>query len=338
MLIDRLSELAQTAYAELLDQLVAALPVPSSGSFVSKRIGGTTYWYVQRVDGNRRRQIYLGVESEELLAQMNAAAANRDAAAEDEARRRELIAMLAAAGVNRESRAVGSVLAVLADTGLFRAGAVVVGTHAFGAIGNMLGVRFASQNLRTSDVDLGHPPIAVGVGEMRTDLIEELRLADPRFVAVPPLDPREPSTSFKVRGRDLRVDLLTPGRSDSASPVFLPHLNAAALPLPGLGYLIQASEKAAIVTGGGILVNVPSPARFALHKLWVAGRRNVAEQAKSRKDRRQASELIEVLLRDRPEDLPAAWDQLHHGMKTPIRKALGLIDSGTASALRSVLG
>jgi hypothetical protein len=40
-----------------------------------------------------------------------------------------------------------------------------------------------------------------------------------------------------------------------------------------MDYLIEGFERGAIIDGGGILVNVPSPARFGFHKLIVAGER-----------------------------------------------------------------
>ena len=63
---------------------------------------------------------------------------------------------------------------------------------------------------------------------------------------------------------------------------------------------------AVVVGGSGILVNVPLPARFALHKLWVAKSRSVAEQTKARKDRAQAAQILEVLKSDRPQDIDEA--------------------------------
>jgi hypothetical protein len=332
MPIERLSDATVTLYAELLDQLRVAPPLPRSGSFVSKTISGATYWYVQRVDGGFRRQVYLGPETESLVARIREAEASRDAFAEDERRHREIVAMLAVGRMATESAAVGSVIRVLADGGLFRAGAVLVGTQAFSAIANLLGVRFDSQSLRTADVDVGQPAISVAAGEMRTDILDQLRAADPRFCAVPELDPRQPSSSFKVRGRDLRVDLLTPGR-EGAKPVFLRHINAAALPVPGLDYLIQDAIPAAILTGAGILTNVPSPSRFALHKLWVSRRRNASEQAKARKDLRQAAQVLEVLLDDRPGDLSLAWSGLHPSMRKLVRSAAGTLDADLRARL-----
>lgn len=134
--------------------------------------------------------------------------------------------------------------------------------------------------------------------------------ADALFFAVPALDPRQPSTSFSVRGRDLRVDLLTPGRSGETAPVRLPHLQAAAQPLPFLGFLLADTQAAVVLEGSGVLVNVPDPASYVLHKLWLSAQRPTAFQAKARKDLRQASQLLEVLHADRPADLRRAWRHL----------------------------
>jgi hypothetical protein len=334
MAIVRLGETTQTVYSELLDQLRASPVIPHSGSFVSKSIAGTIYWYVQRKDGVRKRQVYLGPESSELLEAIDRSEEARSALAEEESRRRELVTMLVAGGMAAEQAAIGGVLTTLSDAGLFRAGAVLAGTEAFRCLANLLGVRFQQQNLQTADVDLA---IRVGIGEVRTDLLEELRASDPRFVAVPELDARQPSTSFKVRGRDLRVDLLTPGTREGAKPIHLQSLNAAAQPLPGLGYLLEDTAEAVVITGAGILVGVPSPARFALHKLWVAERRNVSEQPKARKDLRQSADLLEVLIEDRPADVRKAWRHLPARMLPSVRRVARRLDPALLEALGGVV-
>lgn len=53
----------------------------------------------------------------------------------------------------------------------------------------------------------------------------------------------------------------------------------------------------------GVLINVPNPARFALHKLVVSCHRPAAQHAKVGKDIQQASELLSGLLDDRPGDV-----------------------------------
>lgn len=312
----RLGESVHTLYAELLDQLRAADAEAAvrglSGTFVSKTVRGRTYWYLQKSEGAAKRQIYVGVESPKLLAQIEASATQRESVAADEKRHREIVAMLGAGGMSRETAALGVVLRVLADAAVFRAGGVLVGTQAFTAIANVLGVSFDKASLRTADVDVAHDvSIPLGVLEPPVDMLERLRAQEPAFFAVPGLDSREPSTSFKVRGRDLRVDFLTPlGRRGETKPVFLSHLRVAAQPLEGLDYVIEGSIDAAVLAGAGIRVNVPAPARFALHKLWLASVRPASEAAKAKKDLRQAEQVLEVLLDDRPDDVVVAWSDL----------------------------
>ncbi len=58
----------------------------------------------------------------------------------------------------------------------------------------------------------------------------------------------------------------------------------------------------------GILVRVPAPERFAIHKLIVSQRR-LAGSGKSAKDVSQAQALIETLARDQPYELAEAWNE-----------------------------
>jgi len=309
--VERLSETVLVLYAELLDQARSA-DVPAEliadGSFVQKTIGEHRYWYRQKVDAGEKRQIYLGLDTPELLARIAGARQQSANVRADLNRRRELVSMLVAGGAAVEAPAFTTVLKVLADALIFRRGGVLVGTQAFTCYANMLGVRFEAQSVRTADIDVAyHSRLSVGMSESAPiDLPEELKKADPKFVAVPELDARHPSTSFKVRGRDLRVDFLTPMRGRETKPISIPHLGVAAQPLAGLDYLIERTAQAVVVGGTGILVNVPAPARYALHKIWVAHTRGVAEHAKSRKDLHQAEQLLDVLLRDRPGDVDEA--------------------------------
>ncbi|MHB0969377.1 MAG: GSU2403 family nucleotidyltransferase fold protein [Thermoanaerobaculia bacterium] len=325
MSLERLPEATQTLYAELLDQMKAASIRPllagRRGSFVSKEIRGRRYWYLQKVDAGRKRQIYLGAESPELLGAIRDAEAARAAAADSGQRLRELVSMLVAGGLRETPAAPGAVLTMLADLGMFRAGGVLVGTHAFAAYGAMLGVRLEGDMLRTQDIDIAHDPIAVAVDTAPADLPAALREIDPKFFAVPTLDPRKPSMSFAVRGRDLRVDFLTPARGRSEEPVPVPRFAVAAQPLRHLGFLTERGEDVVLMTRDPILVVVPDPARFALHKLWTAAQRPAAEQTKSRKDLRQAHAMVEVLLSDRADSLVEAAHRTrdYRGMLTAIR-------------------
>jgi hypothetical protein len=58
----------------------------------------------------------------------------------------------------------------------------------------------------------------------------------------------------------------------------------------------------------GVLVQIPRPERFAIHKLIVADRRRDGPNSlKAVKDRAQAEFLIEALAEDRPDDLAEAY-------------------------------
>jgi hypothetical protein len=59
----------------------------------------------------------------------------------------------------------------------------------------------------------------------------------------------------------------------------------------------------------GVLVNVPQPARYAVHKLIVSTRRVQTAAAKARKDVEQAMALIRVLAQDQPDELAGAYQE-----------------------------
>jgi len=129
---------------------------------------------------------------------------------------------------------------------------------------------------------------------------------------VPALDSRSPSTSFRVRGRELRVDLLTPlvGKP-TGKPVFIAALNAPAQPMRFLDYLLKEPIPVVIVgRKASVLVNVPLPERFAFHKLLVSESRPAAFATKAEKDRMQAVQLLQVLIEEAPDGLKQAKTDL----------------------------
>jgi hypothetical protein len=308
----------QTLYAELLEHMMAVRAQHSighlTGSFAEKTIKGERYLYWQASQpGGRTKQFYLGRRTRALELLVKRLQTARTEIAPDLARIRTLAAQLRTGGANVTDAASGRVVRALADSGLFDAGAVLAGTHAFAVLGNVLGVRWGSASLRTQDVDLASATegdVDVAVPDVKTDVPSVLESLDMGFLPVPPLDPRHPSTSFKVRGRSLRVDLLCPKRGSTDRAVFLERFNAAAQPLAYMDYLLEAPERAVLLDGGASLVNVPAPARFALHKLMVAPLRPAAFQTKAEKDVMQASEVLATLIADRPGDVTLAWDVL----------------------------
>ena len=100
--------------------------------------------------------------------------------------------------------------------------------------------------------------------------------------------------------------------------------------------------RGAVVNGGGVLVNVPDPARFALHKLIVAGERDAFMHTKREKDLHQAAQLLALLVQERPGDVRIAWDEIKRRGRGWQRRitdglnALGGIDRDTAAAVKAL--
>jgi hypothetical protein len=111
------------------------------------------------------------------------------------------------------------------------------------------------------------------------------------------LDCRMPSTSFaEPGGSRLRVDLLVPSSNDTYPTIPVPELQAYAKGLPYLAYLLGASQEVPILSPhGAVMVRVPVPERYAVHKLVVSQLRDKTS-SKSEKDLRQAATLIEALV------------------------------------------
>ena len=80
-----------------------------------------------------------------------------------------------------------------------------------------------------------------------------------------------------------------------------------------LNFLIAEPIPAVALYRSGILVQIPRPERYAIHKLIVARRRSAGSKAKARKDLAQAEQLIRILAEDRPSALEEAFE---HAMAT----------------------
>jgi hypothetical protein len=347
--MQRLAAETQTLYAELGERLRALDTARSlaslRGGFARKRVAGGDYWYFKTSAGPAgQSEYFVGPDDEATRAAMRAYAAGRAEAEAAEEGVARLCAMLRQGGATLLDAASAKVIAGLANAGVFRLGAVLVGTHAYAALANVLGVRWASA-LRTQDVDLAAArSLQVAVPQAEADLPGALQALNMGFLPVPGLDPKRPQTSFKVRGHALRVDLLTPARgARDGRPVLIPRLKAAAQPLEMLDYLLEAPLAAPLLNGGATLVNLPDPARFALHKLLVSARRPAVEQAKAAKDRQQAAELIALLHEDRRGDLeqaaaalrkrPATW---RARLAAQLRKLPDESDAARRAVLRAL--
>ena len=214
-------------------------------------------------------------------------------------------------------------VASLANFGLFGAGAMLVGTHAFAVVVNRLGVR--ASIFATEDVDVARPaklaiPVATEGG-----LLQMLRQSGIDFVDVPGYPHGTPSGRFKERGRSrFTLDLLVPAPGDESGIVAVPELAAHASALPYFRYLVSESQVAAAISTRGVAaVRVPLPERLALHKMIVAQLRRGRD--KSRKDLAQAGILVAALGELHPGALEEAWRKTPVPMRSNIRRSAHLM-------------
>lgn len=312
-------------YADLRERLetfeamrgIASLP----GEFTTKTVKGIVYHYFQTILPGGRTQIYIGPDSEEargLIETRNSGAQDMLA---DEKMLQRLASQVIAGGVNPIMPMMARIIHRLADCGVFRVGGVLAGTVAYQVFGPHLGVIWENGSRITQDVDLASDNnITIAVPDLKADVPAAIESLQMGFFPVPRLSRKEPSTSYAVRGKALRVDLLTPARKETTAPVFIRRLNAAATPLKYLDYLIEKPINAVMLAGNPCLVKVPQPARFALHKLIVSQERAATAADKKRKDISQARNLLMLLKEDHPGEIEIARNELAKRGRTWMKK------------------
>jgi hypothetical protein len=282
-----------------------------------------------------RKERYVGPRND-LLDRLVAA---HGVAKGDWQARRKIVTALVRAGFPATVSSAGKILEALALAGVFRLRGVLVGTVAFQVYPSLLGKKMIGVNAQTADLDLAQfSSISVAIGEkIDIDLIDVLRSVDPTFVARPNIDRTNRATSY-ISG-NFRVDVLVPNRGPNLSdPIMLPALRTHGIGLHYLDFLIYQEVKAVVLYGAGVPVNVPSPERFAFHKLLVSRLRTLhgESQAKSRKDLAQANALISALVEVRPHDLRDAWMELQERgpkWRKHLDEAVTMLSQSTRDAL-----
>ena len=198
-------------------------------------------------------------------------------------------------------------LASLHNHGIFAAGGLLIGSHAYGVLLNRLGARAAAY--ATEDIDIARGAALALDPAPAEGLLGMLRESGTEFVAVPRLERNAPSTSFKQRGRShFHVDLLVPSPNETFPIVSVPELQAHAAGLPYLDYLLADSQMAMLMARQGCCaVRIPIAERFAIHKLIVS-RLRLERGTKSDKDVLQASVLCAVLSETHPGAIGSALE------------------------------
>lgn len=337
----RLPLTVQTAYSDLLARLQEDAVLELGGTPVLRERGRRKYWYsVQRL-ADHTVERYLGPNTEEIRERVERAQKVNEDLKQREKQRGRLARMCREGGLPRVDGQTGKVLLALSKAGIFRLRGVIVGTHAFRCYPGLLGVEIPEAHAVTEDIDVAaFHSVSVALDD-RLDpaLAEALKQIGP-YIARPGL--HQQPTAWRDHESGVLVELLTPNEGpDRDEPLELPALGAYALPLRFLDYLIHDPAQAVALYRSGVLVNVPQPARYAIHKLIVATRRVSSAVAKARKDIEQSAALIRVLAEDRPDELEDAFTEARGrgpSWRDAVDRGARRLPSDARSALENAVG
>ncbi len=275
---------AMTLYADLL-QRAEDRPVHSA-SVTSRTVAGRQFLYATERSGPSRVQRYLGPADDPVAA----AAADEVRRTGTEAReRRATVSALKRMSLPAPTTGMGRILEAVEDAGLFRDGLILIGTAAYRLYSPVVGYFLGSAAMMTQDADFS---VAAFSGKDVVDFETILQEADPTFKARMANTDKAPK-AFKASDGFV-VELLTKHVRNRTTPVPVPKLTAAAEALSFQEYLAEETMNVVALHGPGVLVRVPAPMRYAIHKLIVAQQR-AKTNPKRRKDLLQAKELLTAL-------------------------------------------
>jgi hypothetical protein len=283
---------AQTKYQDLKQlarsqrRIVSGTP----GTLKRRTQAGNQYWVREhiRVDGKKTDE-YIGPVSstdDETVDRLRGEIDLAKALAAGSAQLRLF-------GYQRIDRKPAAVLEVLFNRGLFQAGLTLVGSHAYGALLNELGIN--APGYKTQDIDLAR--------------------AQPLAIALP-------------AGSNLQsLSASFPGAETVAAEVRV--LSPKTSPL--LDFLTKEPLTTAVLSPNQVIpVLVPAPERFALHKFFSSQSRRTSDRDKVRKDLEQAATITAALEEDTPGSLEAAFRSMPASGKSAVKRgfraASGLLE------------
>jgi hypothetical protein len=294
---------AQAAYSSVLSAVRMAQlnrsPADLPGGFSSKQVHGRLYWYYQRKGPAGLEQMYVGPDDEATRALIEAS--KDETAAANQEHLRKLANAAAALGCYTVAPKHFRVLKRLADHGVFSAGAIIVGTHAFLAYQNVLGVLWGDPG-QTVDLDFAHAGRNLSLAlapDARVDAHSAIESLQMGFVPV-----NAGTRYVKPDEPDFDLDWLTSRTRTGDEPVDCKALNVSLQPLRFMELALEAPIPAALIgSTSAIVVNLPDPTAYAVGKLLVAAERTGDSRSKSKKDIGQAATLISYFLQRDPDAL-----------------------------------
>jgi hypothetical protein len=119
--------------------------------------------------------------------------------------------------------------------------------------------------------------------------------------------------------------LLAPLEDEEIRVVNMPDLKTHAVALPYLHFLLEDTQHGVLASRhGAVVARVPSPARFAIHKL-LSSRLRVNTHDKIAKDLEQASVILAALSALRPTEIETAVAALPPSGKELLPEALPML-------------
>jgi hypothetical protein len=340
----------QTLYSELVQRSLDdsfTTEFSADGRFVAVEVKKRKYWYFDtpRPEGGAQNRQYVGpVDDPEITKRVETF---KDLKADLKGRRRLVATLTREAYLPRPLLMSGQVVEELASAGFFRLRGVLIGTVAYQCYPGVLGRRLDAIAMQTGDADFAQfHEISVAVGDSLPPILDVLHRVDSTFREIPSQADGRVSTQFVSRDK-FKVEFLTPNRGPddiAGKPVQMPALGgAAAIPLRFLDFLIRYPVRAVLLHGAGVPILIPSPERYAMHKLIVGPRRKEDRDtaSKAAKDRLQAKAIIEAMIANRQHDDLAsaymeAWDRGDHWVAA-IRSSLATYDDQFRSFLDAEL-
>lgn len=173
----------------------------------------------------------------------------------------------------------------------------VIGTHAIHGFEAMAGVHCRMALLASGDVDLLYDPRrSISLVTCKLDeygLLGLLKKVDPTFT------PLRESPFRAANDKGFMVDLVIPARDTRDTAVMsFGQGDLIAVEVPNLHWLVNAPkyEVVAIAADGRpVMMRVPDPRAFALHKAWLSTRKD-REPVKKARDKAQAALVAEMVL------------------------------------------
>jgi hypothetical protein len=298
------ANLAQAARQQNLQRTLADLP----GGVVHKTIKNRLYWYYQyKEPTGTPKQIYLGPDDDDT--RLLVADHQNPHAAQTRQHLKNLCEAAMALGCYHVIAKHARVLDRLAHHGLFHAGAVLVGTHAYLAYQNRWGIRWTSGDT-TVDLDFAHPGRNLSIAlnnDLQIDGHAAINTLKMGFLPV-----NEGTRYVKPDEPDFDLDFLTCLHRGGQAPIAMPQLNLSLQPLRFMEYAMESPVTTVLLASSGpIVVNIPRPERYAMAKLLIHPERLAGQHPeKAPKDLLQAASLIHYLQQHDPEALQEAWDDL----------------------------